>query len=717
MSLRLLGFDPRAVVFSAFWCFAAVAFAEEPVVSYPATRRVEQVDEFHGVKVADPYRWLEQDPRSSEEVDAWIAAQNKVTRAFLDAIPELPAIRERLSALWNYERYSAPWQVASRYFYFKNDGLQNQAVLYVADAYDAAGRVLLDPNAWSDDGTIALGQTKVSDDGRLLAYARKSAGSDWSTIRVLEVDMGKELSDELQWARHGNIVWNAASDGFYYARYPEPPEGEQYQALSLNQMIYFHRLGDEQSADKLVFRRPDEPKWSFWLTRTDDDEYLVLSMFRSTDPQNQVLVRRVGADDDQWTTLVGDFENEYGFIGNVGSQFLFLTDLDAPTKRIVAMDVGRAGEGGVEEVVGATKATLVDASLIDGKLIVQYLEDVASRVEMFTPAGDPLGDVSLPGVGSAEGFSGKQDDKETFFVFTSYTTPPSIYRLDLQTAKTSVLRTPQIKFDPSQYESKQVFFSSKDGTRVPMIISHRKGIKLDGRNPTLLYAYGGFSISLTPFFSVEYASWMDMGGIVAVANLRGGGEYGEAWHAAGKKTHKQNVFDDFIAASEWLIAEKYTSAAKLAIMGGSNGGLLVGAAETQRPDLYAAALPAVGVMDMLRFHQFTAGHFWRDEYGTADDPAEFKALLAYSPYHNLKQGASYPATLITTADTDDRVVPMHSFKFAAALQHAQGGPAPILLRVETRAGHGAGTPITKRIDQVADKWAFLWKTLGMAPLQ
>ena len=691
-------------------------------MSYPATRRVDQVDEYHGMKVADPYRWLEQDPRSSEEVDAWIAAQNKVTRAFLDGIPELGAIRQRLSDLWNYERYSAPWQVASRYFYFKNDGLQNQAVLYVADSYDADGRVLIDPNTWSEDGTIAMGQAKMSDDGKLLAYTRQAAGSDWSTVHVVEVHTGTELPDKLQWARHGNIVWNAASDGFHYARYPEPPEGEEHQALSLNQMIYFHRLGDDQADDKLVFRRPDQPKWSFWLTRTDDDRYLVLSMFRSTDPQNQVLVRPVGADaDDAWTTLVGDFENEFGFIGNVGSKFFFLTDLGAATKRIVAMDAGGAGEGGgeqvVEEIVGATKATLADASFIDGKLIAQYLEDVASRVELFTPEGDPLGDVPLPGVGSADGFSGKQQDKETFFTFTSYTTPPSIYRLDLRSAEVAVIRTPQIKIDPSQYESTLEFCTSKDGARVPIIISHRKGLERNGCNPTLLYAYGGFNIALTPYFSVEYAAWMDMGGVVAVANLRGGGEYGEAWHAAGKKTHKQNVFDDFIAASEWLIAERITSTDKLAIMGGSNGGLLVGAAEAQRPDLYAAALPAVGVMDMLRFHQFTAGHFWRDEYGTADDAAEFKALLAYSPYHNLKSGASYPATLITTADTDDRVVPMHSFKFAAAMQHAQGGPAPILLRVEVRSGHGAGTPITKRIDLAADKWAFLWKTLGMGPLE
>ena len=681
---------------------------------YPETRRVDQVDEYHGVKIADPYRWLEDDPRNSPEVADWIDAQNVVTRAYLDAIPELKNIRQRLTDLWNYERYSAPWQEAGKYFFLKNDGLQNQAVLYKADAYDAEGAVLIDPNKWSEDGTIALGQTKVSDDGRLLAYTRQEAGSDWSTIRVMEVDSGKELPDELKWSRHGNIVWNAAGDGFFYARYPEPPAEEKFQALSLNQMIYFHKLGDAQADDTLVYRDPENPKWSFWLTRSDDDQYLVLMIFRSTDPQNQVLVRRIDAADDKWTTLVDDFDNEFGFIGNVGSKLLFLTDLEATTKRVVAIDAGQPGAEQATEIVSAVEATLANASLIDGKLICQYLQDVAARIELFTAEGQPLGKVELPGIGSAEGFGGKQQDKETFFVFTSYTTPPSIYRLDMATTETTRIRAPQIKFDPDQYESRQAFCTSKDGTRVPIIVAHRRGLKLDGTNPTLLYAYGGFSISLTPFFSVEYAAWMDMGGVIAVANLRGGGEYGEAWHAAGKKTNKQNVFNDFIAAAQWLVAEKYTSHEKLAVMGGSNGGLLVGAVETQQPELFGACLPAVGVMDMLRYDQFTAGHFWRDEYGTAENAEEFKAIAAYSPYHNLKSGTHYPATLITTADTDDRVVPMHSFKFAAALQHAQGGDAPVLLRVETRAGHGAGTPITKRIDQAADKYAFLWKTLGMS---
>ncbi|MBL9165379.1 MAG: S9 family peptidase [Planctomycetaceae bacterium] len=695
--------------------FAAPSFAEDAKLKYPDTRRVDQIDDFHGVKVADPYRWLEDDARTSQEVAEWITAENKVTRAYLDAIPELPVIRKTLADMWNFERYSAPWQEGGRYFYSKNDGLQNQSVLYVADNYAGDGRVLIDPNKWSADGTVALGQTAVSDDGRLLAYTRQEAGSDWSNIHVIEVETGRELPDVLKWARHGNIVWNAAGDGFYYARYPEPPAGEKFQALSLNQSIHFHKLGEPQSADVLIYNNSENPTWSFWIARTEDDKYLILSIARSTDPQNQVLIRPVAAAADApWTTLIGDFENEFGFIGNLGDKIYFMTDLDAATKRVVAMDVTKPGRDHLEQIVGPVKATLENVSLIDGKLILQYLEDVAARVELFTPTGDPLGDVTLPGIGTASGFGGDQDDKETFYTFTSYTTPPSVYRYDLTAGKSELIRAPKVAFKPEEYESRQVFATSKDGTKVPIIIAHRKGLKLDGENPTLLYAYGGFSISITPMFSVEYAAWMDMGGVVAIANLRGGGEYGEEWHQAGKQLNKQNVFDDFIAAAEWLIAEKYTSSPKLAIMGGSNGGLLVGAVETQRPDLFGACLPAVGVMDMLRYDQFTAGHFWRDEFGVSTDPEQFKALYAYSPYHNIKPGTKYPATLITTADTDDRVVPMHSFKYAAALQAAQAGDAPILIRIETRAGHGAGTPITKRIDQAADKWAFLWKALGMS---
>jgi prolyl oligopeptidase len=693
-----------------------IVFAEGRALSYPETRRVDQVDDYHGEQVADPYRWLEEDARTSEEVAQWVEAQNVVSRAFLDAIPERDEFHRRLSELWNYERYSAPWEMGGKYFYTKNDGLQNQSVLYWAKSYDEEGKELIDPNKWSVDGTIALGQTEVSDDGKLLAYAKQEAGSDWVTIHVIEIESGKPLDDELKWSRHGQIVWNAAGDGFFYARYPAPPEGEQYQALALNQMIYFHKLGAPQEEDKLVYNDPDHPEWMFGLTLTDDDKYLVLSIGRSTDPQNKVYVRPVDAGlDGEWTKLVDDFENEFNFVGNDGSRLYFHTDLDSPTKRIVVIRAeAQDARKSAEEVVAAEDATLVAASLMDGKLICRYLDDVATRVDVRTAAGDMLEQVELPGVGTAGGFYGEQDDAETFYTFTSYTTPPSIYRYDLQSRESQLIRKPEIDFDPDKYESTLDFCTSKDGTRVPVIVTHRKDVERDGKNPTLLYAYGGFNIPLPPAFSVEYAVWMDMGGVVAVANLRGGGEYGEEWHLAGKLHNKQNVFDDFIAAAEWLIDEKYTSKEKLAIAGGSNGGLLVGAAMTQRPDLFGAALPAVGVLDMLRFHKFTAGLFWVDEYGSADDREEFKTLRAYSPYHNLKPGTRYPATLITTADTDDRVVPMHSFKFGAALQHAQSGDAPVLLRIETRAGHGSGKPISKRIDEAADRWAFLWKTLGMS---
>ncbi|MEM9352713.1 MAG: prolyl oligopeptidase family serine peptidase [Planctomycetota bacterium] len=681
----------------------------------PETRRVDQVDTYHGTEVADPYRWLEADVRESEEVAAWTEAQNNAARAYLDALPHLGPIRQRLEKLWNFERYSAPVVRAGRYFFQKNDGLQDQPVLYVSDAPGGEGAAVIDPNTWSEDGTVSMGGFVVSDDARYLAYTRREAGSDWTTIRVLDVASGKEIEDVLRWTRWGNIVWNAAGDGFYYSRYPEADPDEKHQTVVANQMVYFHQLGDDQSQDQLVYKRPDNPTWYFWLERTDDNQYLVMSIGRSTDPQNQVLVRRVDEPDAEFRTLIGDFDNEFGLIGSRGERLFFLTDLDASSKRIVAMDVNQPGRDALEEVVPKQEATLRSATLFGDRFVASYLQDVLSRVRLFSIDGKPLGDVELPGLGSANGFGGKEDATETFFSFTSYTTPTSIYRYDLETGGVEAVRTPQIDFDPSRFESRQAFFTSKDGTRVPILVTHKKGLEPNGELPTLLYGYGGFNISLTPGFSVGYATWMEMGGVLAVPNLRGGGEYGEDWHQAGKDLNKQNVFDDFIAAAEWLIAEGYTKPERLAILGGSNGGLLVGACMTQRPDLFGACIPAVGVMDMLRYDQFTAGVFWRDEYGTADDEPQFRNLLGYSPYHNVKPGAEYPATMVTTADTDDRVVPMHSFKFAAAMQAAQAGDDPILLRVEIRSGHGAGTPVSKQIEVTADRWAFLVEELGFEP--
>ncbi len=741
----------------------------EASMKYPQTRRIDHVDEYHGMKVADPYRWLEADVRESPEVAEWVKRQQAYARDFLDAIPERGAIEKRLTELWNYERYSEPQQEGGRYFYTKNDGLQNQAVLYVADTYDAEGRVLLDPNEWSEDGTIALANFNPSEDGRYLAYARSVAGSDWQQIHVLDVETGELLGDHLKWARFSYPVWtknlsqnrrglahfaesseqnvpvplsadgsgigSKDSAGFFYNRYPEPEEGEQHQTAALNQMVYFHTLGTTQEDDQLVYRRPDHPDWSFDLTVTDDGRYVVLMISRSTDPQNQVLVRDASAAADApFTELIGDFENEFRFIGNDGTKFFFFTDLDAPTKRIVAMDIQQPGREHLTEILPARKTTLTGAFIFGNRLIAGYMVDVLMENEVFDLTGKPLGGIERPGYGTFSPSGGDQSDTETFFVFTSYNTPTRIYRYDVPSGEMQLIRQSRVEFDPDDIAVEQVFYHSKDGTRVPMMLAYHKNMATRAGSspraapplragssptpveprPTLLYGYGGYSVSLAPFFRPEYIAWMEMGGVLAVANLRGGGEYGEAWHLAGKTANKQNVFDDFIAAAEWLIAERRTTPEKLAIMGGSNGGLLVGAVMTQRSELFGACIPMVGVMDMLRFHEFTAGQFWRDEFGDVENEEEFKALLAYSPYHNIREGVEYPATMIMTADTDDRVVPMHSFKFAAALQRAQAGDAPILLRIESRAGHGGGTPVKKLIKIAADRWAFLVKTLGMS---
>lgn len=689
-----------------------------PMISYPKTRRENQVDTYHGVEVSDPYRWLEGDVRESTEVAEWVEQQNKVARAYLDAIPQRGAIEKRLTELWNYERYSTPSEKGGKYFYLKNDGLQNQSVLFVADSYKASGRVLIDPNQWSADGTIALSSYSPRDDGKFLAYARAEAGSDWQEIFVLDVESGKPLDDHLKWARFTQLAWARDGSGFYYNRYPEPDEGQTYQSAALNQMVYFHKMGTNQSEDQLVYHRPDHPDWSFGVAPTDDGEYLVLEISRSTDPQNQVLVRAASETGDApFTALIDDFENQFSFIGNEGSRFFFLTDFEAPKKRIVAMDLETPGRDHLIEIVPSRESVLERASILNGRIMASYLVDVLTEVNVFDLQGASLGAIVRPGEGTMVGFGGDQSDTETFFAFTSYNTPAQIYRYDVLSGAIELIREPNVKFRSSEFAVEQVFYESKDGTRVPMILAYRKDLDRNQPQPTLLYGYGGYSISILPAFRPEYIAWMEMGGVLAVANLRGGGEYGEEWHLAGKTVNKQNVFDDFIAAAEYLIREGRTSSQKLAIMGGSNGGLLVGAVEVQRPDLFGAAIPMVGVLDMLRFHQFTAGQFWRDEFGDIEKEDEFKAMLAYSPYHNIKPGTKYPPTLIMTADTDDRVVPMHSFKFAAALQAAQKGHAPILLRIEERAGHGAGTPVSKQIEVATDRWAFLAKELGMgAPL-
>jgi prolyl oligopeptidase len=667
------------------------------------------VDVYHGQAVPDPYRWLED--LDSEQTRAWVEAQNRLTFDYLQRIPARQRLLERLTQLWNYEKYSQPFKEGGRYFYFKNDGLQNQSVLYTQESLEAEARVLLDPNTLSEDGTVALSGIAISRDGRYLAYGLSRSGSDWQEWKVRDIETGEDLPDHLRWIKFSGASWTPDGQGFFYSRYDEPPPGREYESANYFQKLYYHRLGTPQSEDLLVYHRPDQKEWGFAGGVTEDGNYLIISVWRGTDPKNLLFYKDLRDPNSPVVELIREFEAEYSFVGNDGSRFWLLTDLDAPRRRLVAIDLDNPGQ--VQEVIPEAEETLQGVSLINNQFVAFYLKDAHTQIKTFALDGTYLGAIPLPGLGSASGFGGKRYDTETFYTFTSFTTPPTIYRYDFTTGRSTLFRQPQVDFDPQAYEVQQVFYPSKDGTRIPMFLVHRRGLARTGDHPTLLYGYGGFGISLTPSFSVGLVAWLEMGGVYAQPNLRGGGEYGEAWHQAGTKLNKQKVFDDFIAAAEWLVANGYTNPSKLAISGGSNGGLLVGACLTQRPDLFAAALPAVGVFDMLRFHKFTIGWAWISEYGSPEDPEEFKALYAYSPLHNLKPGTVYPATLITTADHDDRVVPAHSFKFAAALQAAQGGSQPILIRIDTKAGHGAGKPTTKLIEETADRWAFLVEVLGI----
>ncbi|GAC1416055.1 MAG: prolyl oligopeptidase family serine peptidase [Candidatus Velthaea sp.] len=667
------------------------------------------MDDYHGTKVRDPYRWLED--LDSPETVRWVEAQGVLANSFLSTLPGRDEIRERLRALWDYERYSVPMREGASYVYSKNTGLQNQAVLYVAPRIDAPPRVLLDPNGLSSDGTVALSGASFSADGTLLAYAISASGSDWLEWRVRDVATGADRTDLVRWSKFSSAAWRADGSGFYYSGYDEPlPGAAQFKDANYFHKVYFHRLGTPQTEDVLVFERPDHKDWNFSTIVTDDGRWLIVHASEGTDPKNGISVLDLTKPDATVVELVAPGRALYSFAGNDGDVFYFRTTLDAPRSRVIAVTL--AGDG-TREVIAQTEDTLEDVMMFGDRFIAQYLHDAHSLVDIYDLDGTLVREIALPGLGSVGGFTGKRDDCETFFSFTSYTMPTTIYRYDLAAATVSPAFTPRVAFDPAQYASEQVFYESKDGTRVPMIVSSKRGVARDGTTPAILYGYGGFNISLTPAFSPAMLVWMEMGGIYAVANLRGGGEYGEAWHEAGTKAHKQNVFDDFIAAAEYLIAHEYTSAPKLAIAGGSNGGLLVGAAMTQRPDLFGAALPAVGVMDMLRFQKFTIGWAWVSDYGSSDSPADFTNLYAYSPLHNLRAGVAYPATLITTADHDDRVYPAHSFKFAAELQHVQAGDNPALIRIETKAGHGAGKPTSKMIDEAADRYAFLRRVLAM----
>ena len=720
-------------------------------LSYPAAQRGSQVDDYHGTKVADPYRWLED--TDSPQTRAWVEAENRVTFGYLATIPERDAIRNRLTQLWNYPKYDAPKKIGDRLFYNENSGLLNQSIFYVKEG-DKPARVLIDPNTLSSDGTAALSVTRPSPNARMLGYAVSFAGSDWQEVRIRDVESGRDMRDTLKWVKFSGISWTRDNKGFFYEGYDPQTSGNKLTNVVRNQRIYYHRVGSPQSADQVIYERKDQPDWLFDTEVTDDGTFAIITVFQGTDARTRLYFIFLDNPKKPQITapvvrLIDDIESENAFVYNNGDYFLVRTDRGAPRGQVVQIDVNNPEARRWVTVIPEGKDALVSARVAGHRLVLEYLEDAHSSLRVYglpdlvqrlnrsggnrnpprsAPRAGPLGndrrtvsapgypfieEIQLPSIGSVGSIQSDPDDNEMFYTFTSFLAPTSVYRYNVKQRSNELYKEPKLAVDVSQFETKQVFYNSKDGTRVPMFLTMKKGTVLDGNNPTILYGYGGFNISETPSFSAANLVWMEMGGIYAVANIRGGSEYGKAWHEAGMLDKKQNVFDDFIAAAEYLIKEKYTSTPKLAISGGSNGGLLVGAVLNQRPDLFGAALPAVGVMDMLRFQKFTIGWAWTSDYGSSDDSKQFAYLRAYSPLHNIKPGTKYPATLITTADHDDRVVPGHSFKYAATLQAAQAGPAPILIRIETNAGHGAGKPTTKKIEEAADRFAFLVKNLGM----
>ena len=681
------------------------------VMTYPATGTGAVIDTKFGTAVPDPYRWLENDVRTDAKVAAWVTAQNTVTQGYLATLPRRAAIAARLKQLWDFERFGVPLQRGDRSFYLRNSGLQNQAVLYAQDA-GAEPRVLLDPNGWSKDGATALGEWAPSHDGRLLAYAVQDGGSDWRTVKLLDAATGQPLADVLEWVKFSGLAFAHDNKGLYYSRFAAPAKGAEFQSANLNQQVYYHALGTPQSADRLVYATPDRPKLGHIATITDDGRWLVVTTTEGTDARFEISVRDLTGKA-AVRTIVHGLDHRWSLAGSLGTTLYFWTDKDATRGRLVTVDAARRGDAVPVPLIAEGKGTIEGASLVGKTLVVSTLEDAKSVVRRYALDGRELAPLALPGIGSADGFDGGGGGAATYYSFTSFNVPTTIYRYDAATNVATVFRQPKTPFDPAQYEVAQVFYTSKDGTRIPMFVTHKRGLDLSKGAPTLLYAYGGFNISETPVFSTSRLAWMEMGGVFAMANIRGGGEYGQAWHDGGRRFNKQNVFDDFIAAGEALIKNGTTTPAKLVIQGGSNGGLLVGAVVNQRPDLFAVALPAVGVMDMLRFNQFTAGRYWTDDYGDPADEKAFAYLRTYSPYHNIRGPKPYPAILVTTADTDDRVVPGHSFKYAAALQAADIGDKPHLIRIETRAGHGSGKPTDKIIAEYADLWAFAAHFTGM----
>nr|WP_226372593.1 prolyl oligopeptidase family serine peptidase [Sphingosinicella flava] len=690
---------------------APVAIAAFTPFAYPQTARGDVVETQFGVAVVDPYRWLENDVREDPKVREWVTAQNAVTNAYLAAIPGRDALKARLTALYDYERYGVPEKAGNRYFYTRNDGLQNQSVLYVRDGLNGTPRQLIDPNTWSKDGATALAEWDASKDGKHVLYSIQEGGTDWRVVKVLNADTGEVLPDEVKWVKFSNLDWAKDGSGFYYSRFAEPKPGAQFQSLNEGQAVYFHKLGTTQADDKLIYAQPDRPKLSNTAEVSDDGRWLIVTSSEGTDERYEITLIDLQTAGAKPRRLVTGLENDWSYLGNMGTTFYWRTDKDAQRGRIVSTDVSKPALT-VTELVPEDQATLGSASIVGDKIIGSYLVDAKTEVRTFDMAGKRVGTVTLPGIGTTAGFSGDASDSETFFSFASFNSPGAIYRYDSKANAASVFAEPKLSFDPAQYEVAQRFYTSKDGTKVPIFLIHKKGMALKNV-PALLYGYGGFNAPELPRFQPKWMAWVAEGGVLAVANLRGGGEYGKAWHDAGRLHNKQNVFDDFIAAGEYLIAQGITSKDKLAIEGRSNGGLLVGAALNQRPDLFAAALPTVGVMDMLRFDRFTAGRYWVDDYGYPSKEADFRTLYSYSPYHNIKSGVNYPPMLVTTADTDDRVVPGHSFKYISAMQAADTGPAPHLIRIETRAGHGSGKPTAKQIEEYTDMYAFIAHHTGL----
>lgn len=694
----------------ALWGLAEAKEEKNMKWKYPAARKADVADDYHGTRVSDPYRWME-DPDAPETV-AWVEAQNRLTRSFIDSIPVRTAIARRLRKLWNYPKYGLPRREGDRYFFSKNEGLQNQDVLYWTEPLDGEPKVLLDPNQLSPDGTVALNTAAFTHDGRLMAYGLAKSGSDWEELQIREVAGGKDYPEKLEWTKFPGIAWKPDGSGFWYNRFPTPgtvPPEDQ----SNYSRVYWHQLGTPQGEDKLVFEMPEKKEWGFSPGITEDGRYLFLYVYHGTDDRNGFYYREAAAESG-FVRLIEPVEARFSPIGNVGSTFYFNTNLDAPRGRVIAIDLRNPIRGNWKDVIPQGNDVVSSVLLVNEHFVVQAMHNAHELLTIYDLGGRFVGNVELPAIGALAGVAGRQQDTEFFFAFTSFVYPTTIYRYDFKTSKTEVLRASQVDFDPSGYVTRQVFFPSKDGTKVSMFLTHRKTITYDGNNPVLLYGYGGFNIPVLPAFSISRLVWLENGGILAVVNLRGGSEYGEEWHQRGMLGNKQNVFDDLIAAAEHLIENGYTRREKLAINGGSNGGLLVTASMLQRPDLFGAVVAQVPVTDMLRYHKFTVGRYWIPEYGTAEsDPEHFKFLYAYSPLHNVKAGVGYPPTLITTADTDDRVVPAHGKKFAATLQVADAGANPILLRVETKAGHGAGKPTAKIIEEQADIWTFLFKVLDL----